>query len=110
MQCELCGGLVTWRGPLSALTHTECESCGGQNCQVAEPVADDTDEPQPETFVGHSVERGGWCVYVQADPGGYDVLRGPFGSKDEADAALARLLERSKPPNVADEAGQPAPR
>jgi hypothetical protein len=62
MQCELCGGLVTWRGPLSALTHTECENCGGQNCQVAEPVGDDTDELRPETFVGHSVERGGWCV------------------------------------------------
>ena len=99
MQCALCGGLVTWRGPLSALTHTECESCGGQNCQVAQAVEDD-DEPQPETFVGHSVERGGWCVYVQANPGEYDVLRGPFGSRGEADASLARLVERSKTPNA----------
>lgn len=100
MQCELCGGLVTWRGPLSALTHTECENCGGQNCQVAEPVGDDTDEPRPETFVGHSVERGGWCVYVRADDGECDVLRGPFGSQPDADASLARLVERSKTPNV----------
>ncbi len=36
MECGKCGGLVTWRGPLSALTHTECESCGGVNCQVVE--------------------------------------------------------------------------
>jgi len=36
MQCEKCGGLVTWRGPFSALTHTECERCGGINCQVVE--------------------------------------------------------------------------
>lgn len=66
MQCKLCGGLVTWRDPLSALTHTECEDCGGQNYQIAEHVADDTDEPQPETIVGHSVARGGWCVCVCA--------------------------------------------
>ena len=66
MQCELCGGLVTWRGPLSALTHTECENCGGQNCQVAEP-AEDADEPQPETFVGHSVAAG-VCVCTFRPP------------------------------------------
>lgn len=43
MQCEQCGGLVTWRGPFNAFTHTECESCGGRNCQVPddEPEADD---------------------------------------------------------------------
>ena len=34
MQCSQCGGLVTWRGPLSALTHTECPGCGAQNSQV----------------------------------------------------------------------------
>lgn len=37
MQCSQCGGLVTWRGPLSALTHTECGQCGAQNSQVVEP-------------------------------------------------------------------------
>ena len=36
MKCSICGGLVTWRGPMYALTHTECGSCGGRNCQIAE--------------------------------------------------------------------------
>lgn len=46
MFCANCGGLVTWRGPLSQLTHTECEKCGGQNCQVpeSEEIEDDDDE------------------------------------------------------------------
>lgn len=43
MQCERCGSLVTWRGPFSALTHTECESCGGINCQVVEPEPSECD-------------------------------------------------------------------
>ena len=38
MECETCGGLVTWRGPLSALMHTECERCGSRNCQRPEPI------------------------------------------------------------------------
>jgi hypothetical protein len=67
----------------------------------AEAVDDNAEEPEPETFVGHSVERGGWCVYVQSAPGEYDVLRGPFGSQEEADASLARLVDRSKTPNAA---------
>lgn len=41
MICTHCGGLVTWRGPLIALTHTECESCGGKNCQIVEREQDD---------------------------------------------------------------------
>ena len=98
MKCELCGGLVTWRGPLNALTHTECEKCGGQNCQVADVPTDD-DEPPPETFVGNSVMRGGWCVYTQTGAAEFAVLRGPFGSQDEADASLTRILARSKTPN-----------
>jgi hypothetical protein len=99
MKCELCGGLVTWRGPLYALTHTECESCGGQNCQVVD-VPPNEDEPRPETFVGSSLMRGGWCVYAQTENAGYDVLRGPFASKGEAETALERLLARNKTPSV----------
>lgn len=40
MKCTNCGGHVEWRGPLVNLTHTECSSCGGINCQEveAEPV------------------------------------------------------------------------
>ncbi len=48
MECERCGGLVTWRGPLSALTHTECESCGGINCQLVECEREDEDEYQSD--------------------------------------------------------------
>lgn len=33
MICSLCSGLVIWKGPITALTHTECQKCGGINCQ-----------------------------------------------------------------------------
>jgi RecJ-like exonuclease len=33
MICYLCGGQVTWRGPITNLTHTECAGCGRRNCQ-----------------------------------------------------------------------------
>jgi hypothetical protein len=37
MICARCGSSsVTWRGPIANLTHTECGSCGGRNCQVFE--------------------------------------------------------------------------
>lgn len=41
MQCKHCGGVVVWKGPLTALTHTECTRCGATNSQVAEPDAED---------------------------------------------------------------------
>jgi ArsR family metal-binding transcriptional regulator len=45
MKCSLCGGLVTWRGPLVALTHTQCADCGERNCQEVEcDLADDDPE------------------------------------------------------------------
>ncbi len=34
MSCSHCGGIVVWRGPLTALTHTECTHCHATNCQV----------------------------------------------------------------------------
>lgn len=37
MTCFYCGGLMVWVGPMTALTHTQCQSCGGVNCQVVEP-------------------------------------------------------------------------
>jgi hypothetical protein len=40
MICSICGGEVTWRGPLSALTHTQCGSCGRKNCQEVSDEAD----------------------------------------------------------------------
>ena len=48
MICSICGGTVTWRGPLIALTYTECESCGAINSQIPE---DDYSEDQ---FLGES--------------------------------------------------------
>lgn len=37
MICSRCHSpTVTWRGPLTALTHTECSHCGGVNCQEVE--------------------------------------------------------------------------
>lgn len=44
MICSFCQtATVTWRGPLSALTHTECSRCGRVNCQQVEPAAEDDD-------------------------------------------------------------------
>lgn len=40
MRCSICGAAtVTWRGPWHQLTHTECSTCGGRNCEVAEDDA-----------------------------------------------------------------------
>lgn len=41
MTCKFCGGYVEWKGPLVALTHTECSGCGCVNCQEIED-----DEPE----------------------------------------------------------------
>jgi len=49
MICSACGGPnVTWRGPLSALTHTECADCGAINSQVVEIEHDDDGEEQAD--------------------------------------------------------------
>lgn len=36
MICAICGGPVEWQGPMSALSHTQCLSCGQTNCQASE--------------------------------------------------------------------------
>jgi hypothetical protein len=37
MICSRCRTpTVTWRGPITGLTHTECSKCGGANCQEPE--------------------------------------------------------------------------
>jgi len=41
MECSICGGLVIWKGPLSELTHTECQSCGATNSQTSPEHQDD---------------------------------------------------------------------
>jgi hypothetical protein len=44
MVCEKCNGLVIWMGPLVNLTHTECQNCGGINCQRVDDDRDDLDD------------------------------------------------------------------
>jgi len=44
MICQDCGGPVEWKGPLSALTHTECARCGAINSQVPEGREGDYEE------------------------------------------------------------------
>ena len=49
----------------------------------------DADEFSPTMIVGHSEARGGWCVFEQVSHGEYELRRGPFASKDEADTELS---------------------
>lgn len=44
MICSLCGGSILWVGPWSNLSHTECQKCGGQNCQVVDDIEEDDEE------------------------------------------------------------------
>jgi hypothetical protein len=43
MTCSICGGLVTWVGPLTSLTHTECQNCGAVNSQVDEEADEEAE-------------------------------------------------------------------
>ena len=49
MICETCGGNVTWRGLITNLTHTECESCGRINNQIVDQPDDEEEETEGET-------------------------------------------------------------
>ena len=46
MICASCGGIVTWRGPITALTHTECADCGAMNNQIVEPKGDEESDQE----------------------------------------------------------------
>jgi hypothetical protein len=48
MECEFCGGVVEWQGPLSNLTHTKCTRCGATNCQIVNK--NEENEEQNETL------------------------------------------------------------
>lgn len=50
-------------------------------------LAQPEQQAEPSIVVGHSVDRGGWCVYESTGSGEYACLLGPFATKDEADAA-----------------------
>ena len=51
MRCSICGGSVVWRGPLHALTHTECTSCGAANSQLPDEQQDDAETDQLREMV-----------------------------------------------------------
>ena len=34
MICSICHGPVTWQGPITNLTHTQCGHCGAINSQL----------------------------------------------------------------------------
>ena len=45
MICSICNGVVKWECDRHGnWTHTECESCGGTNCQVPEDEIYDNDD------------------------------------------------------------------
>lgn len=81
MICERCGGLVTWRGPLSALTHTQCESCGGINCQM------------PEDSDGKCWE----CDAAASGEGAYPELCEQYSTMMAAEVAEAEAAYRRPP-------------
>lgn len=61
MNCQLCGGYVEWKGPITALTHTECASCGSVDCQEEEfELAHD--EPSELGFTEREIERGDYLA------------------------------------------------
>jgi len=49
MTCKFCGGYVEWKGPLTALTHTECEGCGCVDCQEEDWDIDADHDSHDET-------------------------------------------------------------
>lgn len=57
MHCKHCGGVVIWKGPLSALTHTECTQCGATNSQMPVELADDADTDQLRELVDERAEE-----------------------------------------------------
>lgn len=52
------------------------------------PPAQQPVEFEGRVIVGHSKHRGGWFVYEECVPGEYTPIKGPFASKEEADAAM----------------------
>lgn len=49
MICSYCSGTVRWCGPLSALTHTQCDDCGRTNCQEPESEPDPLEDPDEDS-------------------------------------------------------------
>lgn len=62
MICSYCNtATVEWKGPMSALTHTECSNCGRTNCQITEPVEEGDECPHCGTGVTFAEVEGCRC-------------------------------------------------
>lgn len=48
MICAYCNGEVIWKGPLSALTHTECQNCGAINNQMVDEPEEGDEEGEKQ--------------------------------------------------------------
>jgi DNA-directed RNA polymerase subunit RPC12/RpoP len=46
MVCASCGGHVTWRGPITNLTQTECADCGAINNQLVDQPNEQEDDEE----------------------------------------------------------------
>lgn len=46
MICATCNGTVLWVGPMSNLTHTECQDCGRTNNQMVDTPDDNEGEEE----------------------------------------------------------------
>ena len=58
MICEYCGGNVIWMGRITNLTHTQCQKCGGTNCQLPEITEDaETDETENQHHQRHTLNQ-----------------------------------------------------
>lgn len=61
MKCSKCGGVVEWKGPLTALTHTECTRCGAINAQLSPEEDYEAQHEiaglQAEAFVDATINR-----------------------------------------------------
>lgn len=100
MKCSICGGLVTWRGPLANLTHTQCESCGGINCQGPENFYTDEEEyPIMNMNNNPTVDELTAMFSACNDNDGHHVL---WVSKN-GDVTLS-LLSKDQGPNQFEEA------
>ena len=66
MICATCGGLVLWVGPLSNLTHTECQSCG----RIDNQAPDDIDDGE-EHVCGHGISFDVECEWCDQEEGSY---------------------------------------
>lgn len=53
-----------------------------------------------DVLVAESVMFGGWCIYVQSKRGEYDVVRGPYQSQEDAQAAMDDWLDETDPETV----------